>query len=121
HLPQEAGFLRKAGRAAERLDAWFVTDVEVSPERTALTLRKHATAPSEGLEIILRGAEGPVPSIRRLTKGGAATGPLLALEGVDVATADRLWRRVADTMRDLERRRGRLAQAVAFGKPLPQI
>jgi hypothetical protein len=120
-LPREGNVFRKEGLAATRLDGWFMTDVEVGPERTTITLRRSASAPSDGIELTVRSQEVAVPSIRKVMRGGVAEGPVITLSGEDVITAERIWKRVADTMRDLESRRSRLAQAVAFGKPLNQI
>ncbi len=120
-LPSDGGMFRSAGRVAERLDRWFVTEVEVSPERTCLVLRKSLKGPSEGLEIVIRSVDGPCPAVRRMMSGGGAEGPVVVVDGADATSLDRLWRRIAETMRDLEKRRGRLASAVAMGKPLAAI
>jgi hypothetical protein len=122
-LPREAGggMFKRTSRMALKLDSWYVTDVEVSPERTCLVLRKSVKSPSEGLEVVLRATEGPSPSVRRMLSGGGPAGGSILVDGADAAALDRLWRRVADTMRDLERRRGRLASAIAMGKPIGAI
>ncbi len=121
-LPRlSGGMFNRTGRVAMKLDSWYVTEVEVSPEKTCLVLRKSVKGPSEGLEVVLRATEGPSPSVRRMLSGGGAEGPPILIDGPDASALDRVWRRVAETMRDLERRRGRLASATAMGKPITAI
>jgi hypothetical protein len=120
-LPREKSFLRSAGPHKEHLDGWVITEVEVAPERVALVLRRHAHGPAEGLELVVRDQSGPAPSARRLRPGGGPVGVQVVLDGSDARGLDRLWRRVAETMRDLERRRTRLVAAAFGGKPMSQL
>jgi hypothetical protein len=120
-LPREGGLLRRAGKATHRLDGWMVTEVEVAPERVAMVLRRHARGPADGLEIVVRDQSGPAPCVRRLRPGGGPMGAEILLQGASTRNVERVWRRVAETMRDLERRRSRLLGASFAGKPIAQL
>jgi hypothetical protein len=121
HLPHEGGLLRKAGWRAVSLDGWYVTELVVSPERVALVVRTAAGGPAEGLELTVRDRGGLAPAARRMLKGGGATGEPIKLDAADARAVERLWRRVAETMRDLEKRRTRLLAATFAGKPLAAL
>lgn len=121
HLPREGGLLRRAGRRPERLDRFYVTEVELGPERCAFVVRRGIKAPSDGLEIVVRADGQGRPTAKHLSPTGPGLGGTVTLDGVDGAAVERLWGRIEANVRDLVKRRTRLVAAHLDGVPVRDV
>jgi hypothetical protein len=121
-LPEAGGWLSKRTRLVKyALDTWYVTHVEVAPERAAMTLRRSSKHPSNGLEIVMKAEGQSWPTARRLPISGPADGDTMTLDGLEAVAVERLWTRVEAHVRLLEKRRTRLVRASLENKALKDV
>jgi hypothetical protein len=102
----KGGMLRPGMRTRrEPLHKFVITAVEVSPEREAFVLRRHASKPSEGYRVVMRSGEQQTPVVQPLDANGKENGHLLSPSGEAAEGLDRLWAGIEAAMRELCRTR----------------
>jgi len=107
HLPRAPRFWRRGGPAALRLGGHLITEIERSPGRDGLLLRRSVRPGAPGVSITVRCDEQSAPAVQRL---GSAEPHIL--EGEDARSVRALWQRVLAWLGGFDRRRARLASAV---------
>jgi hypothetical protein len=111
-LQEKSGWLRKKTRLCKQsLHKLFITEIEVSPSRDALVLRKSIKKPSEGYRVVLRDEEHGMPTIVRIEADGSAKGQPLALTGDSAVSLSHLWSQIDTGMHQLLRHRSTVAAA----------
>jgi len=124
HLPMPAGWISKRVEVQPvKLDRLVISEVAIAPERSLITVRRHARA-GDGfqLEVVTDEGEAPRPMLRRLGPEGQPTAdPVLEMDGEDAVHLTRLWTRVVETTRDVASRRQVMTSASFDGKPLAEI
>ncbi len=105
----------------ENLDKYWVSEVELSPERRALVLSKSAK-PSDGrLELVFSAAGQIEPTLRRLDAEDDTDAHPMQLSPADQDVVERLWNAVEETISDLLLHRGGLILATLDGRPVREL
>jgi hypothetical protein len=99
----------KPGSVLVPLHKYAITEVEASPKREALTIRKTARKPSPGYQIVIRGGSQSTPMITPIDVFGEPTGDTQAVEGEAATQLTSLWRRLLGSAPELVASRDTLA------------
>lgn len=121
-LPAPGSWLHRGPQLRrEVLDGYYVTEMEISPERAAMVLRKSNKHASAGLEVLVRAEDQAAMTVKRLAEEGAPSTDEIVLEGEDAATLQRLWAMIDAAAGDLVGKRRRLLRAAFDGVPVEEI
>ena len=123
NLPHKGGWLdRGTSLREERLDRLFVTEVNLTPQRAAVVLRRGVRPLGAGYELAISPDGKAPPEIKPIGEEGApATDDKLVLDGLDAAAISDLWLLIEARLRPLVSKRVRLAQALLEGQPLAEV
>ncbi|MBK8481658.1 MAG: hypothetical protein IPL40_10845 [Proteobacteria bacterium] len=122
-LPHKGGWLdRGTSLREERLDRMFVTEVNLTPQRASVVLRRGVRPLGPGYELTISPDGKAPPEIKPIgEEGAAASDDKLVLEGLDAAAISDLWTMIEARLLPLVGKRVRLAQALLEGLPLAEI
>jgi hypothetical protein len=115
-LPRPAGWLRRGGTSRVRLDGLLITEVECSPARETLLLRRGTRAGAPGFAVTVRADGQSLPTIQRLGSTEA-----VVVDGNDAAAVLLLGRKVAAWLGGMETRKLRLASATYIDAPANDV
>jgi hypothetical protein len=116
HLPRAPRWWRRGGLAALRLGGHLITEIERSPGRDALLLRRSVRPGAPGVSITVRSDTQSSPTAQRLGCPEAHR-----LDGEDARAVRALWARVVAWLGGFDRRRARLASAVYGLSPAAEV
>jgi hypothetical protein len=102
------------------IEKYLVTEVEVSPERKSLVLRKPGRGAVQRLELIVESEANSQPLVRWLDGSGPAPGPS-SLRESELEAVERLWEMVATTISDLVNYRSRVILATLRKSPIRDL
>jgi hypothetical protein len=118
-LQRETGWLRKHPRMrAESLDRMWITQVDITPQRSSFVLRRHARKPAEGFLVVMRAEDQALPTISRVSDEGRVDGKPLTIAGDGAHALERLWIHVEHGMDSLRKHRAALVSATQAGQPI---
>lgn len=122
-LPHKGGWLdRGTSLREERLDRLFVTEVNLTPQRASVVLRRGVRPLGPGYELTISPDGKTAPEIKPIgEEGAAASDEKLVLEGLDAAAIVDVWQMIESRLVPLATKRVRLAQALLEGLPLAEI
>lgn len=101
----------------EHLDKFYVTEVELGPERKSMVVRRGRTD-AAGVQIVVQAPDQSEPTARRLDADDAVP---LSITGADAETIHALWDTVEDTIVGLVEHRRRLLLASLNGKSVREL
>jgi len=115
--------LMRTGSKMKRvsLDKFWITEVEVSPERAAMVLSRSAKEPSHRLQIVLASPEQSEPTARWLDAKQGESSEAQGIRETDIPTIERLWERIEETIADLIDHRSRVILATLDKKSVREL
>jgi hypothetical protein len=116
-LPTTTGLIRKGTELKSTpLDAFVVTEVTISPEKSSFVLRRPGKPPQAGVEVIVR-AEGQSRALAKaLGVGTDDASETIVLDGVEQTMAQKVLGKLEDSLKELARGRRHLEKAMFEGK-----
>jgi DNA polymerase-3 subunit gamma/tau len=118
-LLDDGGLFRSKRKLRNKaLHRYYITEAELSPERSSFVLRQTFKKPSPGYLIVMREEDQALPKITKIDAGGTAEGGALTLSGDSAVALGTLWEQIEHALGDVRRYRDAVLSASFHESPI---